>query len=52
MAVILEELNLAYNTVFLDLSTGEQKRPEYTKYNPNGQVPSLVDHSNGDFVVW
>ena len=50
--MILEELGLTYETVFLDLSTREQKKPEYTKYNPNGQAPTLIDHSNGDHVVW
>lgn len=53
VAVILEELHLAYHTIFLDLSKDEQKQLEYTeRYNPNGQIPALVDHQNGDFIVW
>ncbi|KAH8082417.1 glutathione S-transferase C-terminal-like protein [Cristinia sonorae] len=52
VAVILEELGLKYKTTYLDLSTGEQKHPDYTRLNPNGQVPALVDHRNGDFVIW
>ncbi|OSX62343.1 hypothetical protein POSPLADRAFT_1056933 [Postia placenta MAD-698-R-SB12] len=51
-AFILTELGLSYETIYLDFMTGEHKAPEYTKYNPNGRVPALIDHSNSDFVVW
>jgi len=32
--------------------TSPVKGAEFTKFNPNGRVPALVDHSNSDFVVW
>ena len=53
--MVLRKLGLSYETVwitFLDLSTGKHKDPEFTKYNPNGRIPALVDHSHNDFVVW
>ena len=36
--IILESLGLKYETKFLDLAKGEQKAPEFTKYNPNGRM--------------
>ncbi|GJF00122.1 glutathione S-transferase [Phanerochaete sordida] len=50
--IILEELGLSYELVFLDFTKGEHKAPEYTKYNPNGRVPAIVDHKNDDLVLW
>lgn len=41
-----------YEPVYLVFEKGEQKAPEYTKYNPNGRIPALIDHHNGDFVIW
>lgn len=50
----LEELGFSgkYESKFLQFDKGEHKAPEYTKHNPNGRVPALVDHANNDFVVW
>ncbi|KAI0336814.1 glutathione S-transferase C-terminal-like protein [Cubamyces sp. BRFM 1775] len=52
VAIVLEELGLEYNVVSVDMKSGEHKGPEYTKLNPNGRLPTLVDHSNGDFTIW
>ncbi|EJF62091.1 glutathione S-transferase C-terminal-like protein [Dichomitus squalens LYAD-421 SS1] len=49
---VLEELGLTYEPIYLDFGKNEQKAPEYTKYNPNGRIPTLIDHKNGDFVLW
>jgi glutathione S-transferase len=38
----LEELGLAYDKIRVDLSTGQQRRPEFLKINPNGKVPAIV----------
>ena len=43
VSVALEEMNLTYELVKIDLSTGEQKSPAFLAINPNGRVPALVD---------
>ncbi len=38
----LEELEIPYEKVKVDLAAGEQKKPEYLAKNPNGKIPLLV----------
>ena len=52
VAHVLDALNLTYETIFLKFDKNEQKAPEFTKYNPNGRIPALIDHHNNDFVIW
>ncbi|KAH8919046.1 glutathione S-transferase C-terminal-like protein, partial [Atractiella rhizophila] len=52
VAIVLECLGLNYEHINVDILTGEHKRPAYTKLNPNGRIPALVDHKNKDMVVW
>ncbi|KAJ8291736.1 Glutathione S-transferase 1 [Rhodotorula toruloides] len=52
---VLKALGLSYETKYLDFgdfTNGEHKREPYTKINPNGRIPALVDHQNGDYTVW
>ena len=50
VAIILEELGLEYNIVLLDMFS--VKKAPYTDLNPNGRTPAIVDHNNGEFVLW
>lgn len=43
---------MTYETVFLDLRGKEHLKPEHVALNPNGRIPTLVDHHNGDFTIW
>jgi GST-like protein len=52
ISIMLEELGAPYEVRALDLSAGDQKRPDYVKLNPNGRIPTLVDRAAGDFVVF
>ena len=42
--VMLEELELPYRVVPIDVWKGDQFDPEFIKLNPNGRIPVIVDH--------
>ncbi|WP_076011837.1 glutathione S-transferase family protein [Alteromonas abrolhosensis] len=50
--VFLEEAGIEYDLTTIDFSKNEQKAPNYVKLNPNGRIPTIVDRSNNDFVVF
>ncbi|KAG7666367.1 URE2 [[Candida] subhashii] len=52
VAIILSELNLPFNTIFLDFNHGEQRAPEFVTINPNARVPALIDHFNENTSIW
>ena len=52
VAFVLEELGLTYESIYIDLQGGEHKQPTFTKYNPNGRIPAIVDHKYSDFILW
>ncbi len=43
VALFLEEAGLAYETIPVDTSKGEQHTPAFRAINPNGKVPAIVD---------
>ena len=52
VSITLEELDLPYEVKVLNLSEGEQKRPDFLAINPNGRIPAIVDRANDDFPVF
>jgi len=51
-SITLEELGLPYNVRRIDFTKKEQKEPWYLEINPNGRIPTIVDHDNGGFAVF
>jgi GST-like protein len=51
-SITLEELELPYKVRRIDFQKREQKEPWYLKLNPNGRIPTIVDHDNGGFAVF
>jgi glutathione S-transferase len=51
-SITLEELALPYKVRRIDFEKREQKEPWYLQLNPNGRIPTIVDHDNGGFAVF
>jgi len=52
ISIALEEMELPYTLRALSLSKLEQKEEWFLEINPNGRIPAIVDHDNGDFAVF
>jgi GSH-dependent disulfide-bond oxidoreductase len=51
-SITLEELALPYKVRRIDFEKREQKEPWYLAINPNGRIPTIIDHDNGGFAVF
>jgi GST-like protein len=48
ISIALEELELPYNVVFVNIGRGEQFKPEFLAISPNNRIPAIVDHDPPD----
>ena len=48
----LEALEIPYETHFVNLGEGDQKKPDFLALNPNGRIPAIVDRDAGDFPIF
>ncbi len=48
ITIFLEEANLAYHLVPVDIGAGEQFSPQFLKLNPNNKIPAIVDRQPAD----
>ena len=48
VSVALEELELPYAVVPVDISTGAQNDPAYLRLNPNNKIPTIVEEDGVD----
>lgn len=46
VAILLEELGLAYKTVAVNLGRSEQFAPGFLAISPNNKIPAIVDHDD------
>ncbi|HWW78964.1 MAG TPA: glutathione S-transferase N-terminal domain-containing protein, partial [Steroidobacteraceae bacterium] len=44
ITIMLEECDLRYNVIPVNINKGDQSTPEYDAINPNNKMPALVDH--------
>ena len=44
VSIMLEETGLSYRVHKIDISKGDQFKPEYVAINPNSKIPAIVDN--------
>jgi len=47
ISIMLEEVELPYNVIAVDIGRDQQHAPEFLKISPNGKIPAIVDHDTG-----
>ena len=55
VSIMLEEVALPYETIKVDITKGDQFKPDYLTVNPNGKIPAIVDRegpAGGRLAVW
>ena len=48
VSIALEEMQLAYVPNFVDITKGDQFKPDFVKINPNSKIPAIVDPNGPD----
>jgi GSH-dependent disulfide-bond oxidoreductase len=48
ITIFLEEVNLPYSIKPVNISIGEQFKPEFLKISPNNRIPAIVDNDPAD----
>ena len=43
VSIMLEECGLPYSVHKIDISKGEQFKPEFLRISPNNRIPAIVD---------
>ena len=47
VSILLEELGVPYTVHPIDISSGDQHKPEFLAISPNNRIPAIVDHDTG-----
>jgi GST-like protein len=51
-SITLEELEIPYETHFVNIGAGEQHEPGFRKINPNGRIPAIVDRDLDGLAIF
>ena len=52
VSCLLEALEMPYEVHSVNLTEGEQKKPEFLKISPNGRIPAIVDTDNDNLSIF
>ena len=47
VSIMLEELELPYRVIPIDIGKGDQFEEEFLRISPNNKIPAIVDHDTG-----
>jgi GSH-dependent disulfide-bond oxidoreductase len=47
VSIMLEELELPYRVIPIDITEGDQHDPEFVAFSPNNKIPAIIDHETG-----
>lgn len=47
VSILLEELELPYRVIPIDITKGDQLEPDFLAISPNNKIPAIVDHDTG-----
>ena len=47
VSIMLEELGLPYRVFPIDITAGDQHRPEFISFSPNNKIPAIIDYDTG-----
>ena len=50
ISIMLEEIGYEYKVVNIDLSKGDQFKPEFKKISPLSKIPVIIDQDNNKNV--
>ena len=48
ITIFLEETGLPYEIKPVDISAGDQFKPDFLKLSPNNRMPAIIDHAPAD----
>ena len=48
ITIALEEMGLPYTIHYVDISKGDQFKPEFLRFSPNNKMPAIIDHDGID----
>ena len=48
ITIMLEELNVPYNLIPVNIGQGDQFKPEFLKISPNNRMPAIIDYPLGE----
>ena len=55
VSIMLAECALDYEVVTIDITAGDQFKPEFLSISPNNRMPAIIDHAGpdgGDVVIF